>query len=321
MTASVTHDPLHATSRAIVRLDYASTSTSAARYRATVARVGPLDYHDHVEHVPRSTLADSASQLVGLPVTLGHTDDGSLTPPEEIIVGRVVSASMDGDAVVATIEIHDDGARRAIDDGRLVELSPAYTADVETIPDGRHVQTRRDYRGGHVALLPPRAGRCGAACSVHGRADHRSPRSTNGNNGAIMSTITRSRLDALRTANRATLDAYARGEGFAVRRERTDGFAVSLADVAPADRLDATDDDEERDDDRETCSCEDPRVCSCDLPPGHTRDSTGRIVADARLFSPPEASGLSPLAQTRASNREFAHGDGWRSGFAHSVDR
>ncbi len=200
----------------IVRLD---RGLGGHRYRAVIARAGVLDYGDHRELVPLATLADAASvrSIVGLPlVAWAHTDvaGGQLAPPFERVVGHVLEASIVGDELVAVLEITDAATRAAVDAGELTELSPAYRAILEpaegTTPEGQRydeVQRRRDYSGAHVALLPPGDGRCGGLCCVRGRADAR------------RSTMTMTRLDALRVANRDAHASWDRGEGFTIRRD------------------------------------------------------------------------------------------------------
>lgn len=150
----------------IVRLD---RGTAVARYRVTVARVGPLSYEDGTtEHVPIETLRTSAASLVGKPVTVDHPPGGRLDPTPDEIVGRVIEAHVDAEELVATIEITDRRVIEAIDVGHLTELSPGYRADVDLYEDGL-VQTRREYH--HLAIGPSGWSRCGGACSVDARTD------------------------------------------------------------------------------------------------------------------------------------------------------
>lgn len=186
----------------IVRLD---RGLAFARYRVTAAKVGPLRYEDgSVEQVPIETLRASAASLVGKPVTVDHLGGERLDPEPDEIVGRVVTAHVDGEELVAEIEVTDPRVIEAIDSGYLTELSPGYEADVRSI-DGELVQTRREY--GHLALGPAGWARCGGACSVQARTD-----GACSCGGACVRPRPQSRLDAVQRASREWGDAANRGE-------------------------------------------------------------------------------------------------------------
>lgn len=157
----------------IVRIDR-SGSTSTARYQITAAVAGMLSYDTGPELVPESTLRASAHSLVGRRVTLDHPTlraDGTFA--EGRVIGRVLDATVRGDALEVEVEITDPDAIARIDSGDLTEASPGYTAMVDRDDDTGHtVQSSRVYD--HLALGGPGWSRCGASCSVSHRIDRRS---------------------------------------------------------------------------------------------------------------------------------------------------
>lgn len=154
-----------------VRLDRgaAVTPSHPARYRAVVARVGTLLYPDGPELVPASTLRASVASLVGVPLIVGHPPGQRLQARADEVVGRVESAHFDGDKLVVELSVTSSLVADAIDAGELVEFSPGYEANVSR----DRVQTGRLYH--HLAIGPEGWSRCGATCSVAGRADCADP--------------------------------------------------------------------------------------------------------------------------------------------------
>jgi len=127
------------------------------------AIVGPMDYSgvpgiDAIAYVPRETLADSCSDLVGCPITVGHpvTDDGMVTTAtaQELTHGCVVAAAMRGDELCVHLRVWNQAAIDTIQAGDAVELSPGYLVTLEEsdLYEGAAlVQTRRYYN--HLAIV------------------------------------------------------------------------------------------------------------------------------------------------------------------------
>lgn len=134
-------------------------------YEGTVARIHPAD--DPLRYGPdRAECRDMAGLLEILaelqtskPFTLLHPDDLISRGARADIVGRVISARIDGDFVVAQILVTDPRGEAAIADG-MHELSLGYTS---VLRDGNwQSQIKID----HLSLVP--RGRC-QTCAL--RAD------------------------------------------------------------------------------------------------------------------------------------------------------
>ena len=127
------------------------------------AIVGPMDYSgvpgiDAIAYVPRETLADSCSDLVGCPITVGHpvTDDGMVTTAtaQQLTHGCVVAAAMRGDELCVHLRVWNQAAIDTIQAGDAVELSPGYLvtlAESDLYEGAALVQTRRYYN--HLAIV------------------------------------------------------------------------------------------------------------------------------------------------------------------------
>lgn len=134
-------------------------------FEGGVARVhpdgDPLNYAWGDEYRDLAELRRIVDQLPGTPVTLLHPDGLISSGVEAQIVGRILSARLDGDFAVAEFMIFDDAGLAAIEDGQTLELSLGYTSR----SDEKRFQ--RDIKVDHLALVP--RGRC-QTCAL--RADH-----------------------------------------------------------------------------------------------------------------------------------------------------
>lgn len=147
---------------------------AAQIFEGRVARVhpvgDPLRYPWGNEHRDAEELAKMVAQLAGKPVVLIHPKDGKRVSDgssRATVVGRIMSARVDGEYAIAQFAIHDAEALAAIAGGRGIgepirELSLGY--DV-----GRRDENgfQRDITIDHLALVP--RARCGATCAL--RAD------------------------------------------------------------------------------------------------------------------------------------------------------
>lgn len=124
----------------------------------------PLTYSSGVEYRDRAELASIAKQLPGSKFLNLHPDpndregyvrDGA---GANQVIGRVRSARVDGDYVVATVEVTDD---RPIRDGAH-EVSLGYDSALDVTRHQRRITVD------HLAVVE--RGRCGPACRL--RVDH-----------------------------------------------------------------------------------------------------------------------------------------------------
>lgn len=147
----------------VLRTDRRSAITALARptvtFEGVVARThderDPLVYPEGNEYRRADQLAGIAEQLAGKPVTALHPDDMAAGSPQ--VVGRIDSARVDGDLVIASFTV--DGLEVADEIRKnLRELSLGYFSRL----DGARYQT--DIRVDHLALVP--LARCGAECGI-----------------------------------------------------------------------------------------------------------------------------------------------------------
>lgn len=133
-------------------------------FEGRVARIhkpgDALKYPWGEEHRDAAELAEVVRQLPGTKVTLSHPSGLLSDGVPARVIGKVISARVDGDYAVATMEIADPAAVQVIKDG-IQQLSLGYTCNKDSA--GYQRQTRVD----HLAVVP--AARCGASCSL--RAD------------------------------------------------------------------------------------------------------------------------------------------------------
>lgn len=143
------------------RMDLASAvideATGWMEVEGTAALEGVMDYGDHFEYVPLSTLADSIDQLVGLPVTIGHPEKLlDLETTREFQNGTVIKSWMKKDEAKIRLRVTGPDGIQAIQKG-VRELSPGYQVDIEEKPGTyqgkayQYVQTKRRYN--HLAIV------------------------------------------------------------------------------------------------------------------------------------------------------------------------
>lgn len=155
--------------------DYEELPDGRLRVRATFSRVGPLQYLRgdgslQTEYLEADELFRQDSlETAGLaPVTLGHPDEGFVTPKnwKKYAVGAsgstVIANRADG-LVDVVFLVGDEEAIDSIKQGKSNQVSAGYTTTVEQRHDGRYYQTNRVYN--HYALV--KRGRAGPDVRVH----------------------------------------------------------------------------------------------------------------------------------------------------------
>ncbi len=126
----------------------------------------PLRYDWGDEYRDVSGLKEILDQLqVSRPFTLSHPSDLISRGAVADVVGRVVSARIDGAFVIAQILVTDARAIATIDGG-MHELSLGYTSRLD------ETGHQRDIKVDHLALVP--RARCGAVCSLRADCDGQS---------------------------------------------------------------------------------------------------------------------------------------------------
>ncbi|NEZ65528.1 DUF2213 domain-containing protein [Leptolyngbyaceae cyanobacterium CCMR0082] len=143
------------------------------RVWATFSRVGPLRYLDgageqRIEWVTKEELfrTDSLETAALAPVTLGHPEEGMVTPDnwKEYSVGAsgsTIKVNPENGLVDVVFVV---GAREALDKSdEFSEVSAGYTAQIEKRADGKFYQTNRRYN--HLALVE--RGRAGPEVRLH----------------------------------------------------------------------------------------------------------------------------------------------------------
>ncbi len=110
--------------------------------------------------------ASHLDSFKGAPVTIGHP--GLMTPDnwKQHSVGHVSEdIRQDEKYVTATLYVQDAQAIKAIEDGKLLELSCGYDVDLDETPGEangeRYDAVQRNIRGNHVAMGPSGWGRAG----------------------------------------------------------------------------------------------------------------------------------------------------------------
>jgi hypothetical protein len=135
---------------------------TARVYEGRVARVhpdgDPLQYVWGPEYRDSDGLAEIVKELqTSRPFTLLHPEDLISKGAKADVIGQVIGARIDGDAVVARILVTDPRGVTAIAEG-IHELSLGYTSRL----DDRKRQ--REIRVDHLALVPK--ARCGVTCAL-----------------------------------------------------------------------------------------------------------------------------------------------------------
>lgn len=165
----------------VVRFDRAPITKSEKlpdgrlRVWASFSRVGPLRYLDsegqqRTEWVTAEELfrTDSLETAALAPVTLGHPEEGMVTPDNWMkysvgASGSTIKANPDNGLVDVVFVV---GAREALDRAdqqEPLEVSAGYTAQIEQRDDGKFYQTNRRYN--HLALVE--RGRAGPDVRLH----------------------------------------------------------------------------------------------------------------------------------------------------------
>lgn len=144
----------------LTRFDYAGR---AALFEGVAARTqspgDPLRYDTGPEYRDVDGLKQLVAQLPGKPLTLYHPDGLLREGAPGKIIGKVMSARVDGDRAVVTIQVtHPDGVA-AIEDGTK-ELSVGYSCSLD---DSRF---QRNIKVDHLAVVP--RARCGPTCRIDG---------------------------------------------------------------------------------------------------------------------------------------------------------
>jgi hypothetical protein len=125
------------------------------------ARVGVLDYPEYgfTAYVPADTLKRSAEGLEGLPLTLHHPEEGTVTPKnaEKHAVGSVKRAWFDeADASLCVeVVIWRADAIEAVEKEGVVELSPGYKVVWEEYqdPEGKATRLQAERSYNHLSLV------------------------------------------------------------------------------------------------------------------------------------------------------------------------
>jgi hypothetical protein len=147
-----------------------AASKTARVFEGRVARVhapgDALKYRSGNEHRDMAELRKMVEQMPGKPVILLHPKNKKNLKHGGIahIVGKIMSARIDGEHAVAEFAVHDDRALQAIESGAARELSLGY--DVGKLDDNRY---QRDVDIDHLAIVP--AARCGPTCELRADAE------------------------------------------------------------------------------------------------------------------------------------------------------
>jgi hypothetical protein len=166
--------------RSLTRSDRVSElSTGGIAVDAVLSRSGVLEYTTPNgvvrEFRTPSVVTDPSSveSLRGATVTVEHPQERKVTTDNyrDTVVGHVHEVRVDGDKVVGVLHIHDAETVRQVLDGKLVELSPGYTVDLDDTPgtDAKYgsydaITTAMAYN--HISLLAPGEGRQGSGVSL-----------------------------------------------------------------------------------------------------------------------------------------------------------
>jgi len=155
--------------------NYEELPDGRLRVRATFSRVGPLDYIRsdgtvQTEYLDADELfrADSLKTAGLAPVTLGHPDEGFVTPKNwrKYAVGAsgsTITANRQDGLVEVVFLVGDEDAIAAIKEKKATQVSAGYSTTVEQRSDGKFYQTNRQYN--HLALVE--RGRAGPDVKVH----------------------------------------------------------------------------------------------------------------------------------------------------------
>lgn len=132
----------------------------SARIARTHAEGDALRYAHGPEYRDQAEVARIAQAVVGIPITLDHPEGLVAEGAPARVIGRVISAEVDDDSVVAQLLITDSAAEVEFLKGDA-EVSLGYQCS----SDANGYQ--RDIQPDHLAVLSPgdRA-RCGAACRL-----------------------------------------------------------------------------------------------------------------------------------------------------------
>ncbi len=137
------------------------SATGARVFSGVAARVQPvgdgLQYPTGPEYRDRAGLEELCKQLPGKPVTLNHPDGLVSRGAPARVIGRILSARLDGDLAHVEIEVHDEAAARAIEQG-LNELSVGYECKLDADRFQRNIIVD------HLAVVP--RARCGPTCHL-----------------------------------------------------------------------------------------------------------------------------------------------------------
>lgn len=124
------------------------------RAKGTVAKVGVYEYVNadgtiRTEFVPPETLADAAANmtLAGVPVTVGHPQEGRVTSSTAQIYskGAVIGVPhFDGEELITEISITHADAINRMDQQKIYQLSPGYDCQIEYKP-GTYKGKRYDF--------------------------------------------------------------------------------------------------------------------------------------------------------------------------------
>jgi hypothetical protein len=134
-------------------------AVAGVEYEGVAARVhnpgDGLTYPGRVEYRDLAELRNIVAQLPGKPVTLDHPN--GLVSASTKVVGRVVTARVDGDRAVVRVRIDDADTLIAIKSGTK-ELSLGYQVSLDS--DNYQRETEVD----HLAIV--QVARCGDACQL-----------------------------------------------------------------------------------------------------------------------------------------------------------
>jgi hypothetical protein len=147
---------------------------------ATLARAGVFKYlaaelgltdrkPNDVINVYRSAdaLAKATETFESQTITLDHKWTNAKNWRDNA-VGDVRDVEMQGDAMIGTLIIRDDGAIKAIDEAKMTQLSNGYAARLLRRA-GKHLgqdyeYEQTDFHGNHIAIVG--AARCGSECRI-----------------------------------------------------------------------------------------------------------------------------------------------------------
>ena len=151
------------------------------RFAASILSIGSMNYGhnelfpddppstDIIEiHITEEMLSDweVENSFEMRPVTLHHPEN--IVQAEnftEFAVGFSGGVYFDQSHLATRIAIFDPVAKQSILDGKTLELSTGFVANVVLGDDGRLYF--ENIRGDHIALVENGTGRCGKSCSIH----------------------------------------------------------------------------------------------------------------------------------------------------------